>query len=91
MVNIEEGQFESGMKNGYCRVIHAKDGSCEVGFFTKNIPDGKYCHFKDDITYLSKEGYYNGNDYCKEETTLEDFYNRYKESDLQQILSYQKY
>ena len=33
ILKVEEGQFEKGQKNGYCRTISAEDGSCEVGFF----------------------------------------------------------
>jgi len=42
---MEEGVFEKGAKNGYCRVIYANDGSCEVGHFEKDKPHGKYCKY----------------------------------------------
>lgn len=50
--DITEGQFKNGMKDGYCRVMHAKDGACEVGFFQKDAPMGKYCMYKADGTYI---------------------------------------
>ena len=33
LLKVEEGQFEKGVKKGYCRSIFAEDGSCELGFF----------------------------------------------------------
>lgn len=51
LVSVEEGQFREGKKEGYCRIIHATDGSCEVGFFSKDLPMGKYCKYKLDGTY----------------------------------------
>jgi hypothetical protein len=33
LIKVEEGQFEKGVKKGYCRGIFAVDGSCELGFF----------------------------------------------------------
>ena len=31
--SVIEGAFKEGFKDGYCRVMHAHKGSCEVGFF----------------------------------------------------------
>ena len=62
---VEEGRFENGLKQGYCRVMYAKDGSCEVGFFNKNAPMGKYCMYKADGTYILPEGLYEGIGKCK--------------------------
>ena len=42
IVEVSEGQFKDGKKQGYCRVISA-DGSCEVGFFDDDLPKGKFC------------------------------------------------
>jgi len=33
VLEITEGSFEKGMKQGYCRIISAVTGKCEVGFF----------------------------------------------------------
>lgn len=59
--SVQEGSFKEGLKDGYCRVMQATDGSCEVGFFQKDVPMGKYCMYKQDGTYLLPEGLYEGN------------------------------
>ena len=33
VLEITEGRFKNGMKSGYCRIISAITGNCEVGFF----------------------------------------------------------
>ena len=48
LIEIAEGQFKKAKKDGYCRVISAKDGSCEVGFFKDDKPHGKYVKFAHD-------------------------------------------
>lgn len=57
---IEEGQYVEGLKHGYCRVISAVDGSCEVGFFEEDMPRGKFCKFAADGSYEKPEGLYEG-------------------------------
>lgn len=61
LLEITEGRFEKGMKSGYCRVISATSGSCEVGFYYRDDPKGKYCVYKADGTYLQEEGLYDKN------------------------------
>lgn len=57
---VEEGGYKNGLKEGYCRVLYATDGKCEVGFFQKDVPMGKYCMYKLDGTYILPEGLYEG-------------------------------
>lgn len=57
---IEEGCYENGAKHGYCRIISARDGSCEVGFFVNDEPKGKYAMYNLDGTYAKEEGLYEG-------------------------------
>ena len=57
---IEEGSYENGKKHGYCRVISAIDGSCEVGFFVNDEPKGKYAVYNLDGTFAKEEGLYEG-------------------------------
>jgi len=61
IVEVTEGQFEEGKKQGYCRVISA-DGSCEVGFFDEDLPKGKFAKYNLDGTYAMEEGLYEGYD-----------------------------
>ena len=70
---VEEGSFKNGLKDGYCRVMQARDGSCEVGFFQKNIPMGKYCMYKSDGTYLLPEGLYEGQGQCKSKIEIANY------------------
>lgn len=60
--SIVEGNFEKGLKNGYCRVIipdATKDARvCQVGFFQEDLPQGKYVSFKFDGSIDEKEGIY---------------------------------
>ena len=34
-----------GKKNGYCRVLDAVDGSCQVGFWRNDQPWGKFVKY----------------------------------------------
>ena len=43
--SFEEGQYENGKKNGFCKVLSASDGSGEVGWFKDGIPWGKYMKY----------------------------------------------
>ena len=70
---VEEGAFKEGLKDGYCRVMQAHDGSCEVGFFQKNVPMGKYCMYKQDGTYLLPEGLYEGQGQCKSKIEIANY------------------
>lgn len=70
---VEEGSFKKGFKDGYCRVMQARDGSCEVGFFQMNIPMGKYCMYKSDGTYLLQEGLYEGQGQCKSKIEIANY------------------
>jgi hypothetical protein len=36
IVCVEEGFYMFGLKNGYCRIISAIDGSCECGWFAND-------------------------------------------------------
>ena len=58
LVKVEEGQFEKGVKKGYCRCISAEDGSCELGFFQQDMPKGKYCKYNLDGSFQIPEGFY---------------------------------
>lgn len=58
--SIEEGEYSKGLKQGYCRVIHAEQGACEVGFFHEDQPRGKYCAYALDGSFVKKEGLYKG-------------------------------
>ena len=42
LIEVAEGNFKKAKKDGFCRVISARDGSCEVGFFKDDVPHGKY-------------------------------------------------
>jgi hypothetical protein len=70
---VEEGGYRNGMKDGYCRVLYADDGKCEVGFFQKNIPMGKYCMYKLDGSYILPEGLYEGQNSCKTKIEIANY------------------
>ena len=71
--SIEEGCFENGKKHGYCRIISAKDGSCEVGFFVNDEPKGKYAMYNLDGTYAKEEGLYEGAQNCKTKIKIANY------------------
>lgn len=75
IVEVSEGYFKDGKKNGYCRVISA-DGSCEVGFFEDDEPKGKYCKYALDGTYQSEEGLYEGYDNIQKNLTIANYTSR---------------
>ena len=60
ILDITEGQFEKGEKSGYCRKISAVDGTCEVGFYYKDEPKGKWCMYNLEGYYAEEEGLYDG-------------------------------
>ena len=60
ILGVEEGQYTHGMKNGYCRVISAYDGSAECGWFVNDEVKGKYCKYNREGTYDFPEGFYEG-------------------------------
>lgn len=60
LISVEEGEFKKGKKHGYCRVIHAEIGACEVGFFHEDKARGKYCAYSLDGSFIKKEGVYKG-------------------------------
>ena len=62
---ISEGQYENGQKAGYCRLISAAQGNCELGFFHKDAPKGKYCAYAEDGSFIKPEGLYDGEKYTK--------------------------
>ena len=70
---VIEGQFKEGLKDGYCRVMSARDGSCQVGFFAKNVPMGKYCMYNLDGTYILPEGLYEGEGQCKSKIEIANY------------------
>jgi len=51
ILEIEEGQYENGLKHGYTRVLSAEDGSCSVGFYYEDIIKGKFCKYNLDGTF----------------------------------------
>ncbi len=57
---MEEGEFSKGEKNGYCRVISAKTGTCQLGFYKSNEPHGKWTSYKPDGSLAEPEGLYEG-------------------------------
>jgi antitoxin component YwqK of YwqJK toxin-antitoxin module len=57
---MEEGEFSKGEKNGYCRIISAKTGSCQLGFYKNNEPHGKWTSYKPDGSLAEPEGLYEG-------------------------------
>lgn len=73
IAEVIEGQFKDGLKDGYCRVMSARDGSCQVGFFQKNVPMGKYCMYNLDGTYLLPEGLYEGEGQCKSKLDIANY------------------
>lgn len=60
IVSVEEGFYSQGMKNGYCRIISAIDGSCECGWFVNDQVKGKYCKYNSQGSYDFPEGFYEG-------------------------------
>ena len=57
-MEMSEGKYESGTKSGYCRYLH--EDKCEIGFFHKDKPKGKYCVYGEDGSYIKPEGLYEG-------------------------------
>ena len=65
---MEEGEYSTeerygkfgiaGMKNGYNRILHATDGSCELGWWVNDQVSGKYCKYKLNGEEELEEGYY---------------------------------
>ena len=53
--------------------MQASDGSCEVGFFQKNVPMGKYCMYNADGTYRLHEGLYEGRGQCKSKIDIQNY------------------
>jgi hypothetical protein len=60
IASMEEGEFTKGEKNGYCRVISAKTGACQLGFYKDNEPHGKWTSYKPDGSLAEPEGLYEG-------------------------------
>ena len=56
---IEEGQFENGQKNGYCRVINSS-GNYEIGFYKNDKRHGKGKYFNADGTLYEEWEYIDG-------------------------------
>ena len=73
LLSIEEGKYTTGKMNGYCRILDAEDGSCQVGFFNDNTPWGKYCKFAQDGSYELPEGLYEGKTNCCTKMTIANF------------------
>jgi len=71
--HVTEGQFRDGLMDGYCRVMSARDGSCQVGFFQKGVPMGKYCMYNADGTYMLPEGLYEGHNQCKSKIEIANY------------------
>lgn len=59
LIDMTEGKFKEGEKDGYCRVINAEkdEQHCEAGFFVEDKPQGKYCKF-DSKSEIIQEGIY---------------------------------
>ena len=57
---MEEGAYKNGVKQGYCRVIHAEQGAAEIGFFDKGEAGGKYSAYALDGAFIKPEGIYKG-------------------------------
>lgn len=72
-MRVEEGGFKKGKKDGYCRVLKADTGNCEVGFFKEDQPMGKYCEYKLDGTYEQPEGLYEGEKNCKTKIEIANY------------------
>ena len=70
---VEEGSYKNGLKDGYCRVMDARDGSCQVGFFLQGNPMGKYCMYKADGEYILPEGLYEGQGQCKSKIEIANY------------------
>lgn len=75
IVEVSEGHFTNGKKDGYCRVISG-DGSAEVGFFEDDEPKGKYCKYNLDGTYMQEEGLYEGYEECQKNLTIANYTSR---------------
>ena len=71
--DIEEGEFTAGLKDGYCRVLHAEDQTCESGFYKKGEPYGKFEWHQPNHEYINKPGIYNGYENCTKEMKLRSF------------------
>ena len=59
LLQIDEGLFQNGKKNGYCRVIDAVTGQVSCGFFKDDLPNGKHIKFKGN--QILEEGIYRNN------------------------------
>lgn len=57
---VVEGEFREGLMDGYCRGISAINGSCSVGYHLAGLPQGKFCSYKLDGTFMQQEGIYEG-------------------------------
>ena len=68
-----EGSFQQGKKHGYCRILSARDGSCELGFFIKDVPKGKYCKYNLDGSYDKEEGLYDNEQTCKTKIKIANY------------------
>lgn len=79
IVEVSEGFFKDGKKNGYCRVISA-DGSCEVGFYEDDEPKGKFCKYNPDGSYALEEGLYEGYQKCTKPLTIANYTSRITKS-----------
>ena len=73
ITEVHEGRYENGLKHGYNRIISARDGSCEVGFFISDVPKGKYCKYNLDGTYDKEEGLYENEQKCKTKLQLANY------------------
>ena len=73
IIDLEEGEFTKGLKDGYCRVLHAEDQTCENGFFKNDEPWGKYEWHKNNTEYKMMPGLYAGYDNCTKEMKLRNF------------------
>lgn len=47
LIEMTEGEFKNGDKDGYCRIINCEKDEqfCEAGFFVEDKPLGKYAKF----------------------------------------------
>ena len=47
LIKVQEGRFENGLPNGYCRIMNATgEGSVEMGYFFENQPTDRYIKLK---------------------------------------------
>ena len=70
--SVVEGQFQKGLKHGYCRGISAIDGSCAAGFHKEGIPNGKWTFYKPDGHFGKPEGLYEGST-CTQQIAIHNF------------------